>query len=243
MATRIGETSLRSGKPSLPTDGRRFWSGAALALFMLAFAACGGGGVDESLLEGLEFDFSGIETDDPAAAASAGADEVLSAFAGIGLVDLEQGFKVAYLHDMYSMVDDVKASSRNIQKLGEAGSDEEAADLDWVIEVHDAHAGSEELRHRVYSYPFTDDLGLNYVDFHADFLRGVEIYTLCADRLLEGALMLGHDLSAGDLAPAAWAEFRSLVGESTFYCDQAETFNTQSLEELRRHINALRFGP
>ena len=218
-----------------------FVSGLAVALSLVA---CGGGGIDESLLEGLEFDFTGVVGgSDDAPVEEVESVEDPSPFTGIGLLNLEQGFRVAYLHDMETLVDEVRESTRSMQRLGEnMDTDQDGANhLEWVVAVHDMHFRSEELRYRIYRYPFTDDLTLDYVDFHADFLRGVEIYSLCADRLLESALMLGPGVSAGDLTPADYAEFQSLVGESTFYCAQAEVFNTRSGEQLREQLGLVVF--
>ena len=223
----------RSGRRAIPML-------AVLLCGLLVTVACGGDDVDTSLLEGLEFDFSDVDLGEQTDT-SAPPTPVISAFAGIGLVDLEQGFRVAYLHDMRSMVDDVEDSTRNLVKLGEGSARDEGMTLDWVVLVHDVHLISEELRFRIYNYPFADDLSVDYVDFHADFLRGVELYTLCADRMLEASLMIDVQGSSADLPAPERAEFRSLVRESEFYCDAAEAFNTRSGEELRRHINALRF--
>ena len=214
----------------------------ALAL-MLTLAACGGGGTNESLLEGLQFDLSEFESVEETELESNGAEEeALSAFFGIGNLDLEQGYRVAYLHDMLSLVEEATESNRDLQQLGEAGGSGGGVDVEWLISVHDSHFVSEELRFRIYSYPFTEGLAIDYVDFHADFLRGVEIYTICADRLLESALMLDPEYGSGNLTPAENAEFLSLARESMFYCQQSGVMITRSGEVLQEQIANVRFN-
>ena len=216
---------------------------AALGLALTLTACGGGGGVDENLLEGLQFDLSGFETDEETGGdGGGGGDEAVSAFFGIGNVDLEQGYRVAYLHDMLSLVDEARASNRDLLQLGEDGAAGASVNVDWLISVHDSHFVSEELRFRIYSYPFTEGLAVDYVDFHADFLRGVEIYTICADRLLESGLMLDPEYGSGNLTPAENAEFLSLVRESTFYCQQSGALITRSGEALQEQIRTLRFN-
>lgn len=235
----------KGGQAGRPPNLFAMCSVATRTVFLLALAltltACGGG-IDESLLDGIEFDLSAFETVENTGAGAGGeAEGAISAFAGIGTLNLEQGYKVAYLHDMYSLVDETRDSNRNLLQLGEDGAGGEELDVDWVISVHDSHFVSEELRFRIYSYPFTDGLSVDYVDFHADFLRGVEIYTICADRLLEGALMLDPEYDSANLTPAQRAEFLSLMRESMFYCQQAEALVTRSGEELQTQIGRLRF--
>ena len=209
---------------------------ALAALLLLVAAACGGG---DDPLEGLEFVFDDEETADGAAGTAEAAPTVVSPYARLYADDWRHS-RVAYVYDMQAMAMDMEHSLRSMVRMLESGRDGDGS-LDWVVQVHDLHRNSEELRLRAYNFALDEDLVEDYVEFHASFLEAVQIYALGADRMLEAAILLGPTgRTVGDLTASERAEFVSLLGEGVFYMQGAEVMVSRSRDDIKEIIKYLR---
>ena len=117
---------------------------------------------------------------------------------------------------MLTLVRETTTANRDIEGLVDTGRTNESG-LDWVVAVHDMHRSSEELRFRAYAYEVNEVLVLDYVDFHASFLEGVQVFSQSADRLLQAAIVLGPSgRSVNDLSADVRSDYNSLVSEGGF---------------------------
>ena len=157
-----------------------------LALAVFSVVGCGG---DEDLLEGLDLDFDEEGVLEEGDASEFLDDTIPRAFARLEVAH-DRLLRIAYVHDMRSLIREIQVSNRDLIRLSES-STSDVVSLDWVADMHDSHRVSEELRIRVYGYSLPDSLVTDYVDFHAAFLEGVQVYSQGADRLLQAAILLG----------------------------------------------------
>lgn len=230
-------TSEAHTSSSVRSGGRR-WPAIALILaaLLLIVTACGGG---PDPLEGLEFVFDDEETTEGVAGAAEAAPTVVSPYARLSADDWRHP-RVAYVYDMQAMAMDMEHSLRSMVRMLENGREGDGS-LDWVVQVHDLHRESEELRLRAYNFGLDEDLVEDYVEFHASFLEAVQIYALGADRMLEAAILLGPTgRTVGDLTASERAEFVSLLGEGVFYMQGAEVMVSRSRDDIKEIIKYLR---
>ena len=214
--------------------GSRFGLLVALvyAVVLLAATACG----EDDPAAGLDFEsyINDVETSEPGAVA----DDTPSAYARLD-GDHERLLRIAYVHDLKTLVEEVTAANRDVERLTDDARGAETS-LPWVIQVHDMHRASMELRIRAYAYELLDPLVLDYVDFHAAFLEGVQVYSQAADRALQAAIILGPDgRTVGEMTPEQEADFLSLVGEAQFFFRDAQVLLTRSGEDLSTLVSDL----
>ena len=206
---------------------------ALLAVLLPVLAACSG---EEDLSAGLDFEtfLAEVEEDGaPVAEVEPGPYSRLD-------VSHERLVRISYVHGIQTLVREVTASSRDVERLVEDVAAGDSASLDWVVQVHDMHRASEELRIRSYGHELAEVLVLDYVDFHASFLEGVQVFAQASDRLLQAAIVLGPSgRKATDLPPEQLAEFRTLVGEAAFFARDTEVLLTRSAEDLQSLIQEL----
>lgn len=217
-------------------DSFKRWSARSLVAFallaLLAAVGCG----EEDPAAGLDFTaaLAAVEEEEAQGGASEVAYDPFSRLTG----HHERLLRISYTHDLMTLVREVTRGSRDIERL----VDDSAPDsgLDWVVRVHDMHRASEELRIRAYGYQLDEALVLDYVDFHASFLEGVQVFAQSADRLLQAAIILGPSgRVVSDMPAEQQAEFMSLVGEAGFFYQDTEVLNTRAGEDLRELIGEL----
>ena len=217
---------------------RLFWALLASA-FLLIFAACG----DDDPASGLDFE-SFLEDTSAAEGAVAEGDALIDSVLPNPYSRLdghhERLVRVSYVHDMLTLVRETTTANRDIEGLVDTGRTNESG-LDWVVAVHDMHRSSEELRFRAYAYEVNEVLVLDYVDFHASFLEGVQVFSQSADRLLQAAIVLGPSgRSVNDLSADVRSDYNSLVSEGGFFSQDTEVLLTRSSEDLQVLIQELR---
>ena len=217
---------------------RLFWALLASA-FLLIFAACG----EDDPAAGLDFE-GFLEDASVAEGDVAEGDALIESVVPNPYSRLdghhERLIRVSYVHDMLTLVREITTANRDIENLVDTGRTNEAG-LDWVVKVHDMHRASEELRFRAYAYEVDEVLVLDYVDFHASFLEGVQVFSRSADRLLQGAITLGPSgRSVNDLPADVRSEYNSLVSEAGFFSLDTEVLVTRSSEDLQALIQELR---
>ena len=217
---------------------RLFWA-LLVSAFLLIFAACG----DDDPSAGLDFE-SFLEDASSVEGAVAEGDALIDSVVPNPYSRLdghhERLVRVSYVHDMLTLVREITTANRDIENLVDTGRTSEAG-LDWVVAVHDMHRASEELRFRAYAYEVNEVLVLDYVDFHASFLEGVQVFSRSADRLLQAAIVLGPSgRSVNDLPADVRSDYNSLVSEGGFFSQDTEVLLTRSSEDLQALVQELR---
>ena len=218
---------------------RLFWA-LLVSAFLLIFAACG----DDDPSAGLDFE-SFLEDASSVEGAVAEGDALIDSVVPNPYSRLdghhERLIRVSYVsRHAYLGPGRLPLLTGDIENLVDTGRTSEAG-LDWVVAVHDMHRASEELRFRAYAYEVNEVLVLDYVDFHASFLEGVQVFSRSADRLLQAAIVLGPSgRSVNDLPTDVRSDYNSLVSEGGFFSQDTEVLVTRSSEDLQALVQELR---